>query len=97
MGAIKTFADKETEKIFNRQFSRRLPPDIQRVALRKLIYIYMDKAQNLNDLRVPPSNHLELLHGDREGQYSIMINDKYRICFVVWLNGFYDVEIVDYH
>ena len=95
MGAIKSFADKETEKIFYRQLSRRLPIDIQRIALRKLIY--MDKAQNLNDLRVPPSNHLELLHGDREGQYSIRINDRYRICFVVRASGFDNVHIVDYH
>ena len=63
--------------------------------MRKLIY--MDKAQCLNNLRVPPANRLELLHGDREGQYSIRINDKYRICFTVNDNGFNDVEIVDYH
>lgn len=63
--------------------------------MRKLIY--MDKAKCLNDLRVPPANRLELLHGDREGQYSIRINDKYRICFTVWDNGFDGVEIVDYH
>ena len=68
---------------------------IQETALRKLIY--MDKAQCLNNLRVPPANRLELLHGDREGQYSIRINDKYRICFTVNDNGFNDVEIVDYH
>ena len=93
--AILSFADKEAEKIFNREFSRRLPPDIQGTSLRKLIY--MDQAQTLNDLRVPPSNHLEALKGDRQGQYSIRINDKYRICFTLGETGFNDVEIVDYH
>lgn len=93
--SILGFADKETAKVFRRQFSRRIPPDIQEAALRKLIY--MDKAKCLNDLRVPPANRLELLHGDREGQYSIRINDKYRICFNVREDGFDDVEIVDYH
>ena len=93
--AILGFADWDTELIFQRHFSRRLPPDIQGTALRKLIY--MDKAKNINDLRVPPSNHLEQLHGDRQGQYSIRINKKYRICFTVCENGFDDVEITDYH
>lgn len=92
---IKTFADRETEKVYHQQFSRKLPGDIQRIALRKLIM--MDDAANINDLRVPPSNHLEQLHGDREGQHSIRINDKYRICFTVKDNDLYDVEIVDYH
>lgn len=89
------FADKETEKIFNEQFSRKLPPDIQTIALRKLIY--MDNAKSLNDLRIPPANRLEQLYVDRKGQYSIRINDKYRICFTVCNNAFDDVEIVDYH
>ena len=93
--AILGFADKETEKVFARRFSRRLPTDIQRIALLKLIY--MAEAQTVNDLRIPPSNHLERLHGDREGQFSIRINDKYRICFTIGENGFDDVEIVDYH
>lgn len=93
--AILSFADKETEKIYNRHFSRRLPTDIQRTALRKLIY--MAGAQSVNDLRVPPSNHLEQLHGDRDGQYSIRINEQYRICFTVQEQGFADVEIIDYH
>ena len=85
----------ETEKIYYQTFSRKLPQSIQRVALRKLIMI--DNAGCLEDLRVPPANRLEALHGDREGQYSIRINDQYRICFVVDGNGFYDVEVVDYH
>ena len=92
---IKSFADKETEKIYNQVFSRKLPQTIQRVALRKLIMI--DNAGCLEDLRVPPANHLELLHGDREGQYSIRINDQYRICFSYEDNDFYEVQIVDYH
>jgi proteic killer suppression protein len=93
--AILSFADEEAAKIFNCQFSKRLPRDIQRTALRKLIYL--DKAQSLNDLRIPPSNHLEQLHGDRTGQYSIRINKQYRICFTVRAGGFDEVEIVDYH
>ena len=89
------FADKETEKVFHQTFSKRLPTEIQRQALFKLMVI--DSAENLSELRVPPSNHLEQLHGDREGQYSIRINRQYRICFTVCENGFNNVEIVDYH
>ena len=92
---IKSFADKETEKVYRQIFSKKLPNDIQRVALRKLIMI--DNAGCLEDLRVPPENHLEQLSGDRKGQYSIRINDQYRICFTVDGNNFFDVEIVDYH
>ena len=93
---IKSFADKETEKVYNQIFSRKLPQIIQRVALRKLIMI--DNAGCLEDLRVLPANHLEALHGNRERQYSIRINDQYRICFLVeGKNDFQLVEIVDYH
>lgn len=92
---IKSFADKETEKVYNQVFSRKLPQDIQKVALRKLIMI--DNAGCLEDLKVPPSNHLEPLVGDRKGQYSIRINDQFRICFKEDKNNFYEVEIVDYH
>lgn len=92
---IKTFADKETEKIYSQRFSKKLPQSIQRIALRKLIMI--DNAQNLEDLRIPPANHLERLEGDRAGQYSIRINEQYRICFEADGNNFYNVEIVDYH
>ena len=92
---IKGFADRETAKVFHQQFSRKLPQAIQKVALRKLIMI--DNAEGLEDLRVPPANHLEELHGDREGQYSIRINDQYRICFKASGNDFTDIEIVDYH
>ena len=92
---IKTFANKETEKIYNQQFSRRLPKDIQRIALRKLIMI--NAAETINDLRVPPVNRLESLAGSRKGQYSIRINDRFRICFTESGGDFFDVEIVDYH
>lgn len=92
---IKSFADKETEKIYHQIFSKKLPQSIQRTALRKLIMI--DNTGCLEDLRVPPSNHLELLQGNRAGQYSIRINDQYRICFHVEGNNFFHVEIVDYH
>ncbi len=92
---IKSFADKETEKIHEQVFSRKLPQTIQRTALRKLIMI--DNAGCLEDLRVPPANRLEALHGDREGQYSIRINDQYRICFRFDGRDCRDVEIVDYH
>lgn len=92
---IKSFADRETERVYQQQFSRKLPASIQRVALRKLMMI--DNAENLNDLRVPPANFLEKLHGDREGQHSIRVNDQYRICFTEKDGDYYNVEIVDYH
>lgn len=93
---IKSFANKETEMIYHQIVSRKLPHDIQKVALRKLIMI--DNADFVNDLRIPPSNRLEALSGDRKGQYSIRISDKWRICFTIEdKNDFYNVEIVDYH
>ncbi len=92
---INSFADKETEKVYNQLFSTKLPHDIQRIALRKLIMI--DNAACIDDLRLPPSNHLEQLQGNRKGQYSIRINDQYRICFSVKEKDYFDVEIVDYH
>ena len=92
---IESFADPETEKIFRGIVSRKLPLIIQKAARRKLVYI--DDADNLRDLLAPPGNRLEALHGHREGQYSIRINDQYRICFK-WLKGkAREVEIVDYH
>jgi toxin HigB-1 len=92
---IRNFKDKETQKIFEREHSRKLPSDIQQVALRKLRML--NRAETLQDLRVPPANRLERLVGDRDGQYSIRINDQWRICFV-WQDGHaLDVEIVDYH
>jgi proteic killer suppression protein len=92
---IKSFKDSETERIFYRQRSRRLPADIQQVALRKLRML--SNAVSLNDLRIPPANRLEKLSGSREGQYSIRINDQWRICFEWRENSAFAVEIVDYH
>ena len=92
---IKSYNCKETEKIFNREFSRKLPTDIQKIAFRKLRMI--NRANILNDLRVPPGNRLELLHGDRKGQYSIRINNQWRICFKWMEHDAYNVEIVEYH
>jgi len=92
---IRSFRDTETERVFRRERSRRLPIDIRRSALRKLLIL--DAAETLDDLRVPPGNRLEKLSGDREGQHSIRINDQWRIC-VRWRDGdAVDVEIVDYH
>ena len=92
---IQNFKDKEAQKIFERQRSRKLPSEIQQVALRKLRML--NRAETLQDLRVPPANRLERLVGDRIGQYSIRINDQWRICFG-WKDGdATDVEIVDYH
>jgi len=92
---IRSFACPETEKLFNDESSRRLPTQIQRVARRKLLLV--QHAGRLDDLRVPPGNRLEALQADRQGQYSIRINDQWRICFR-WQNGHaWDVEIVDYH
>ncbi len=92
---IKSFRDSETEKIYNLVHSRRLPSDIQQIALRKLRMI--NNAKTINDLRVPPANRLEKLVGKRLGQHSIRINDQFRICFE-WLEEYaYNVEIVDYH
>jgi len=92
---IKSFRDAETERVFARRFSRRLPNDIQSVALRKLRMI--SNAIDVSDLRSPPANRLEKLSGDRKGQYSVRINDQWRICFA-WRGGdAHDVEICDYH
>ena len=92
---IQSFADVETEKIWSGVKSRKLPPDIQATALRKLRML--NQAQVLQDLRVPPANRLEALVGTRKGQHSIRINDQWRICFVWQKGGPADVEIVDYH
>lgn len=92
---IRSFRDPETEKLFSRQGSRRLPSEIIRAGLKKLVLLHA--AESLQDLRVPPGNRLERLSGDREGQHSIRINERWRICFV-WKDGdAHDVEIVDYH
>ena len=92
---IRSFRDKESGKLFRRERSRAVPANLRRTALRKLLIL--DAAESLSDLRVPPGNHLEKLSGDRAGQHSIRINERYRICFV-WRDGnAQDVEIVDYH
>jgi proteic killer suppression protein len=92
---IKTFNGAETQKVYQRERSRKLPSNIQQVALRKLRMI--NNAININDLRIPPANHLEKLSGNREGQYSIRINNQWRICFE-WKSGnAFNVEITDYH
>jgi toxin HigB-1 len=92
---IRSFKDEETQKVFERRRSRKLPSDIQQVALRKLRML--NRAETLQDLRVPPANRLERLVGDREGQYSIRVNNQWRICFVWQAGDALDVEIVDYH
>ena len=92
---IRSFKCSETANIYRREHSRKMPQENQRTAMRKLWVL--DAAVDLNELRVPPSNRLEALRGDRQGQYSIRINQQLRICFR-WLNGdAHDVESVDYH
>lgn len=92
---IQSFADKDTERVYRRERSKRLPPSVQRLAQRKLLML--DAAESLQELRVPPSNRLEKLKGNRSGQYSIRVNDQWRICFR-WSEGrCFDVEIADYH
>ena len=92
---IRSLRCKETEGLFGRRFSRRLPGDVQRIARRKLEIL--DAAERLEDLRIPPVNRLEKLHWKREGRHSIRVNDQWRLCFA-WREGnAYDVEIVDYH
>jgi proteic killer suppression protein len=92
---IKSFADKDTARVFAREYVRRLPPALHPVAWRKLAQLHA--ATRLDSLRIPPDNRLEALKRDRAGQHSIRINDQWRICFV-WKGGdAYQVEIVDYH
>jgi proteic killer suppression protein len=92
---IKGFHNKEAERIFLRERGSKLGLPLQRAALRKLLLL--DAAEALEDLRIPPGNRLERLAGNREGQYSIRVNDQWRVCFR-WKNGHpHDVEIVDYH
>jgi proteic killer suppression protein len=92
---IVSFKCKETEKIFNREFSKKLPHAMQNVAIRKLWQL--DAATELNDLKIPPNNQLEALKGKRKGQFSIRVNRQYRICFKWKENNAHNVEIVDYH
>ncbi|WP_026287740.1 type II toxin-antitoxin system RelE/ParE family toxin [Thioalkalivibrio sp. ALJ24] len=92
---IKSFRDRETMTIANGNVSRKLPREMQRNALKKLRQL--DAAARLQDLRIPPGNRLEALQGDREGWYSIRINDQWRLCFRFEHGNAHDVEIVDYH
>lgn len=92
---ILSFRSKETEKIWNLVSVRGIPIEVQKIGLRKLVMV--NKSIDINDLLIPPGNRLEKLKGDREGQYSIRINEQWRVCFV-WQNGnALEVEIVDYH
>lgn len=92
---IQNFKCKETERLFRGYLSKKLPNEIQRSALRKLKIL--DAVSVLETLRVPPGNKLEILYGDRIGQYSIRINVQWRICFRWYEGNVFDVEIVDYH
>ncbi len=92
---IKTFADKQTEQFYVTGKSRRVPPDVARRVLRKLTAI--DAAEQVELLRVPPGNRLHALGGDRAGQFSVSVNDQWRICFRFEDGDAYDVEICDYH
>lgn len=92
---IKSFASKETEKVFRGELSRKLPVDIQRTARRKLLYL--NDAEGLQDLQTVPGHRFEKLKGDRAGQYSIRINDQWRICFEWRDDKAWNVEVVDYH
>jgi len=92
---IRSFRDRDTERLFHREPVRKWGPEVQRVSLRKLRIL--DAATSLNDLRVPPGNRLERLRGDRAGQWSIRVNDQWRLCFE-WREGeAAEVELVDYH
>ncbi|HZR29642.1 MAG TPA: type II toxin-antitoxin system RelE/ParE family toxin [Terriglobales bacterium] len=92
---ILSFRDRDTERFWQTGRGKMVPANLRRTAMRKLLMV--NAASQLEDLRVPPGNRLEALHGDREGQHSIRINDQFRVCFV-WRNGnAYEVEIVDYH
>jgi proteic killer suppression protein len=92
---IQSFACKETEKIFLQKFSKKLPQNIQKIAMRKLWMI--DASYNINDLRSPPSHYLEKLHGFSPEKWSIRINKQWRICFSWENNSAFQVEIIDYH
>lgn len=92
---IRTFGDGETERFYTEGQSRRMPTEIRRRVAMRLIQL--NSATQIGDLRLPPSNRLERLHGDRAGQWSIRINDQWRVCFRFENGDAFDVEIVDYH
>jgi proteic killer suppression protein len=92
---IRSFRNKDTERLWNRRHINRLSPELGRLAYNKLVLIHA--AESINDLRVPPGNRLEKLTGDRAGQYSVRVNNQWRICFAWSSNGASNVELVDYH
>jgi proteic killer suppression protein len=92
---IASFACRKTERLWQRRRDHSLPPQIERVALRKLTQL--DRSRELRDLRLPPGNHLEALKSDRAGQHSIRVNQQWRVCFRWQGEDAHDVEIVDYH
>lgn len=92
---IRTFRDQRTEDLFHRRRVKGFSEAVQRAALRKLLIL--DAADSLDDLRVPPGNRLEKLRGDRSGQYSVRVNDQWRLCFAWGGGDAYDVEVTDYH
>ena len=92
---VKSFRDRATEDVFGRIYVKRFSQDLQRTAYRKLLLL--DAAESLDDLKVPPGNRLEKLSGDRKGQYSIRVNEQWRVCFIWRQGNAYDVEITDYH
>ncbi len=92
---LSSFNDKEAQKVYNQELSEKVPGSIQRIALRKLMIL--NNVEALEDLKIPPANRLEVLKGDRLGQYSIRVNDQFRICFEYRNGDFYNVEITDHH
>ncbi|MCV7229444.1 type II toxin-antitoxin system RelE/ParE family toxin [Mycolicibacterium komossense] len=92
---IRSFRNKNAEAIWNRRHVKKLSPELSRLAYNKLVLI--NAAESINDLRVPPGNRLEKLTGDRAGQYSVRVNDQWRICFTWSASGAGNVELVDYH
>ena len=92
---IRSFLDEETQRVFQRERSKKIPPAVQRIGLRKLVML--DAAESLNDLRVPPGNQLKKLRAGRAARYSIRINDQWRVCFRWEQGDAFEVEITDYH
>jgi len=92
---IRSFRDKDTEAIWQRRYAKKLSPKLSRLAYNKLVLI--NAAESINDMRVPPGNRLEKLAGGRAGQYSVQVNDQWRICFTWSASGAGNVELVDYH
>jgi proteic killer suppression protein len=92
---IRSFRDKDTEAIWQRRYVKRLGPELSRLTYNKLVLI--NAAESINDLRVPPGNRLENLSGDRAGQYSVRVNEQWRVCFTWSSSGAGNVELVDYH